>query len=470
MYENNLARMEDILLERFVKWLYGYLYVKIKGNFPERFLNLCSTRNIQIWNVQKTEKGYEFCISIKDFKKLSFIARKTKTRPYITKRIGFPFYVNKIKRRQGFWIGGILFFILLYSLSSFIWDIQLSGQYTYTEEALVKYLKTMDVYAGMKKKNVSCPDIETAIRENYKDIGWVSAELKGTKLLIKIQETNMPSLYETDTIPRHLIASRDGVVNSIITRTGTPMVKAGDEVKKGDILISGVVEILGDSGELLRKDTVLADGDVIIEAKTSYYDEISKKYEAKAYTEKEKWSYNVSAFSYQLKQLYPVQIPFFDWMAITKRWEELEIQIKDMAKNIVKEEKKIEEEQIDYLKENIEKESQYDILKENREILITDTLKLPIKWEKTTYKEYYFVDKEYTKKEQERILQKKFDYYIQKLIEKGVIIGENNVRIETEGTLATMSGTFTILEKADKFQQIENNKWRKINEYSGNNN
>lgn len=468
----SLIRMEDILLERFIKWLYGYLYVKIKGNFPERFLNLCSARNIQIWNVQKTENGYQFCIRIKDFKKLSFIARKTKTRLYIIKRIGFPFYVNKMKLRQGFLIGGIIFFVLLYSLSSFIWDIQLSGQYTYTKEALVKYLKTIDVYAGMKKKNVNCPDIETAIRETYKDIGWVSVELKGTKLFIKIQETNMPSLYVTDSIPKHLIATRDGIVNSIITRTGTPMVKAGDEVKKGDILISGIVEILGDSGEVLREDMVLADGDVIIEAKTSYYDEISKKYEEKEYTGKEKWSYNVFVFSYQLKQLYPIQIPLFDMTAIINRWKELEEEIKNVVKEKIEHEK-TQIEQMNFLKEEIKKEeteSQYDILKENKDISITSTLKLPIQWEKTTYKEYYFIEKNYTKEEQERILQKKFDYYIEKLMEKGVLIGENNVRIETEGTLATMSGTFTILEKADKFQEVENNEWRKINEYSGNNN
>ncbi len=464
-----MIRMEEILLERFIKWLYGYLYVKIKGNFPERFLNLCSARNIQIWNIQKTENGYQFCICIKDFKKLSFIARKTKTRPYIIKRMGFPFYVNKIKKRQGFLIGGIVFFVLLYSLSSFIWDIQLSGQYTYTKEALVKYLKTIDVYAGMKKKNVNCSDIETAIRETYKDIGWVSVELKGTKLFIKIQETNMPSLYVTDPIPKHLIASRDGIVNSIITRTGTPIVRVGDEVKKGDVLISGIVEILGDSGEVLRKDMVLADGDVIIEAKTSYYDEISKKYEEKEYTGKEKWSYNVFAFPYQLKQLYPIQVPIFDVAILRTRWKELEGQIKNVLKERIKEEK----ETINFLKEEIkkeEKESQYDILRENREIAITNTLKLPIKLQKITYREYSFVEKEYTKEEQERILKKKFDYYIKKLMEKGVLIGENNVRIETEGTLATMSGTFTILEKADKFQEVENNEWRKINEHSGNNN
>lgn len=441
--------MEGILLERFVKWLYGYLYVRIKGNSPERFINLCSARKIQIWNIKKTEKGYEFNISIDDFKRLPSIAKKTKTRPYIINRMGFPFLIKQIKPRKGLWTGGILFFVLLYVLSSYIWDIQISGQYTYTKEALIKYLRTIDVYSGMAKRNLSCPEVETAIREKYTDIGWVSAELRGTKLLIKIQETNMPSLYETDSTPRHLVASRSGVVDSIMTRTGTPLVKKGDVVEKGDILISGIVEIYGDSGEILKKEPVAADGDVVIKAETSYYDEVTKKYWRKEYTGIEKKSYGGSAFGYKV-------IPLISWDF------QMIFDIADNWKKEILESGQMPE----------EKETKYDFWKENMEIYLNDTLKLPVKIERNSYKEYYLKEEKYTKEEMESILQKNFDYYIEKLIEKGVIINGNNVKIVISDTLGTMSGKITISEKADKFRKVSDDEWRMIetDEYSGNNN
>ena len=110
-----------VLLDRFIKWLYGYLYVRLKGNSPERFLNLCNAKEIRLWNIEKTEYGYGFMISVQDFKNLHPVVRKTKTRPYIIKRKGFPFHIRRIKPRKGLWMGGLLFFALIYFLSTFIY-------------------------------------------------------------------------------------------------------------------------------------------------------------------------------------------------------------------------------------------------------------------------------------------------------------------------------------------------------------
>ena len=41
-----------------------------------------------------------------------------------------------------------------------------------------------------------------------------------------------------------LAAPKDGMVVSIVTRSGVPLVSAGMEVKKGDILVEGGVPIL----------------------------------------------------------------------------------------------------------------------------------------------------------------------------------------------------------------------------------
>ena len=79
---------------------------------------------------------------------------------------------------------------------------------------------------------------------------------------------------------------------------------------------------------------------------------------------------------------------------------------------------------------------------------------------------------EYSKDEMERILQKKFDDYLEKLSEKGVIIGENSVKIVASDSLGMISGSFVIFEKADRFQKVSDEEWRNVEiyEYSGNNN
>ena len=460
------------LLERFVKWLYGYLYVRIKGNSPERFINLCNAKDISIWNIEKTENGYGFMIRADEFRHLRPIVRKTKTRPYIIKRKGFPFHIKRIKSRKGLWMGGFLFFALIYLMSTFIWEIQVQGQYTYTEEVILKYLRSIDVYAGMRKREISCPEIETAIRENYTDIGWVSAELKGSKLFVRIQETNMPVLYETDETPRHLVANRDGIVDSIITRTGTPLVKKGDMVRKGDVLISGIVELRGDSGELLKKETVRADGDVMIQSETSYYNEVRKNHAEKMYTT-EQASYELCIGNYRFKQLILPESMQESLEAVWEWGKETGQRIRlEISKRIKKKGNGEEKEETDRrgdLDSNLETGT--DIFVENKEIYLNDSLKLPVYLVRKVERKYVLIPKEYSKEEMERILQEKFEHYLEKLSEKGVIIGENSVKIVASDSLGIISGTFVIFEKADGFRKMSDDEWRikEVYEYSGNN-
>ena len=61
---------------------------------------------------------------------------------------------------------------------------------------------------------------------------------------------------------------------SIVTSAGTPVVTAGDEVKKGDILISGVVNICNDDSEVVETRCVAAQGQIYGVCKLSYRDEV----------------------------------------------------------------------------------------------------------------------------------------------------------------------------------------------------
>lgn len=416
------------MLDYFIKWYYGYLFVRIKGNSPERFINLCRSRDVLIWNIKKCDGGYEFLIPVEHFKELRYIAKKTKTRPYIRRRKGFPFYIKKIWKRKGLCVGVTAFFFLLYFLSTFIWDIQFSGQYTYTSETLMKFLQEIDVYAGMQKKNLDCPAIETAIREKYTDIGWVSAERKGTKLFIRIKETKMPTLYEERKTPVHLKASCDGVITSIVTRKGTPKVKKGDRVKKGDILISGVVEVVGDNQLLVNKEAVAADGDVMIETTIPYKNQFPRKHVKKIYTGKEQAEYRITFHKNQIILVNP-----FNFL------------------------KKIQK---------------YDIVAEKKQIYLNHSLTFPIELEKITKREYKNGIAIYTDRGAKKLAKKQFSYFIEKLMEKGVLIKENNVKIVVDKTNCTSNGNLKIEKKADSFCTVKEDEWRFMlpDEHSGDNN
>ena len=50
---------------RFFRYWKGYLKIKVWGFAPERMINLCSNRNIMLWNIVKEQDYYTMYISIR---------------------------------------------------------------------------------------------------------------------------------------------------------------------------------------------------------------------------------------------------------------------------------------------------------------------------------------------------------------------------------------------------------------------
>lgn len=84
--------------------------------------------------------------------------------------------------------------------------------------------------------------------------------------------------------PCDIVAHRDGRVISIVTRSGVPRVSAGQTFKKGDILVSGTLEIKNDAQEVTGYEYVTADADIWAFLSYSYYDEFSRQYTQRIYT------------------------------------------------------------------------------------------------------------------------------------------------------------------------------------------
>ena len=106
------------MLKRLGKYLQGYLKIKISGYSPERFLNLCKHKEIEMWGLEAKSDTYEMYMTVTGFRKLKPILRKTKTRITIMERYGVPFFFFKYRKRYLFFCGSILFVVNIFSLSN----------------------------------------------------------------------------------------------------------------------------------------------------------------------------------------------------------------------------------------------------------------------------------------------------------------------------------------------------------------
>lgn len=412
------------MLNKLMKWLRGYLLVRIQGSSPERFINLCSNRQIYLWDLIKIGEDYQFRILVKNYRKLKPIAKKTGLVPRIHKKYGLPFLLHRYRKRRGFFAGILICLIAVYMMSLFIWDIKVLGGSKYTPEAIIKFLDDKNIYSGIRKKKVNCQELEEMIRLAYNDIGWVSAEIKGTRLIVKITETNMPAPNIEATAPSHMVATKDAIIKGIITRTGTPLVKPGDVVKKGDILVSGIRTIMDDFGVVLEKQPVIASATIKCKSYYDYSDTFSMNHMVKEYTGKVK------------KGAY-----------------------------ITLADKKI------FLHNPSNHFSKYDIIVDENTLHVTDTFYLPFKYGKITIREYTERKETYSKEEASSIAKDRLKRYLDRLSENGVLILENNVTITIKNNVCLTEGRIIVEEPAWEYRTIDESEWRieQIDEHNGDN-
>ena len=75
-----------------IRYCKGYVRVRLIGNMPERFLNLCAANQIFLWNLLSDEGSYLLSMSIQDFRRLKPLCRKSGCTLHIVEKHGMPFF------------------------------------------------------------------------------------------------------------------------------------------------------------------------------------------------------------------------------------------------------------------------------------------------------------------------------------------------------------------------------------------
>ena len=272
------------MLAQFIRWFRGYLKINIIGYSPERFLNICKNKNIRVWELKSTNDFYSMCVYLGDFKMLKPLCKKTGCKVRIAEKKGLPFVVSSMNKRKSFVFGFLLSVAILFITSMFVWEIKLAGNQKLTYDVIRSYLTDNNINIGTALNKINCKNLASDIRKEFEDIVWVSVSVEGTNLMIEIREnTDSVSAKESDATPMDIIAKYDGIITDIVTRSGIPMIKKGDTVQKGDILVSGCIPIMNDNKEVVGNRYVKADADIIGETTMSYQDTINNIFQKKEY-------------------------------------------------------------------------------------------------------------------------------------------------------------------------------------------
>lgn len=227
----------------FANHVSGFVNIVVEGYYIERFMNICASKSILLWNIKRDKSTIlRASVGIQDFKRLKTVCKKTQCKMKICDKKGLPFILYRYKKRKLF-LGLLCFLILLIIiLSNFIWNIEVTGNETIPTEEILELAKNNGLSIGKFKNTISTKEVINQIRLQRDDVAWVGIEIEGTNVKIKIVEADKKPEIINEEEYCNIIADKAGMVTKINAQNGTPVVKVGDIVKPGDILIGGWME------------------------------------------------------------------------------------------------------------------------------------------------------------------------------------------------------------------------------------
>lgn len=221
----------------------GYVHVVIEGYYIERFINICISKKIMLWNMRREKASILYAnIGIKDFKRLKEIARKTGSKIAIQNKKGMPFLLNRYRKRKIFLFSLILIFLMLFLTSKFVWNIEVRGNVSIETGSIVQDLNECGLTTGKLKSKIDTKKMINDIRLKRDDIAWIGIHVDGTNVIVEIVEAEKrPEIIDEEDYC-NIVSDKEGIITKISAQNGTVLVKQGDVVKKGDILVGGWME------------------------------------------------------------------------------------------------------------------------------------------------------------------------------------------------------------------------------------
>lgn len=204
-------------------------------------LSILLENKFSYYKIEFYENNINLIVPLNKADKLVKCLKNNGIEAKIVERKGMIAQFNKIKKRPGILIGLLIMLTLTFFSSNIVWSIEISGNEKIPKEKILEALNEAGLELGSFIPNIDYDKLHNNVLMNLKEISWLSVNIDGNKAKVMVEETKKE---ENNSLPTYsnIIASCDAQIYSVIVSNGEKIVNIGDTVKKGDLLVSGVLD------------------------------------------------------------------------------------------------------------------------------------------------------------------------------------------------------------------------------------
>ncbi|MBR4745646.1 MAG: sporulation protein YqfD [Clostridia bacterium] len=207
--------------------------ISVSNCSPTTVINILYSNGIVAQNIIKTSATcVEFTIYKKMLANLLGILNEKCYNVDVVKNYGIQSVFDYVIKRLGIVVGTFIVIASAIIFSKFTFYINVMGNNYVSTNSIIECIANYGIKIG-KINTFEADKLEKYIIENIQDISLVSVTSVGNTITINVKEKlpQITNTYNSITAPYNML------ITSIDVVSGTPCVKVGDIVKKGDELI-----------------------------------------------------------------------------------------------------------------------------------------------------------------------------------------------------------------------------------------
>lgn len=250
-----------------IRWWKGYIKLLVTGYSTEKFLNACRKKGCNFQGIRYlNSQELVLFTPISQQALIEELANKCDVKIAVQKQYGSKVLFSNILKYKSASLGILLCFFIVIFLSTRLWRIEIEGNSYYTRQFLEKQLNKLAICPGMDMNKIVCSTLERDLRKKLPNISWISVKKNGSYLLLQLEEGG-DNGQNRNKAKADLIADTNGQIVSISVNKGQKRVHKGDYVKKGDVLITGEIPVIGDDQTPESYQYVHSSGNVLVQGK-----------------------------------------------------------------------------------------------------------------------------------------------------------------------------------------------------------
>lgn len=219
---------------------FGALHVELRGDGIDLLLTDLHRQGIVLRQIQYRQNRATMIFGLRDFDTVYNSCRRFHVRMRFIERLGSPFLLKRMMRRKTMLLGPVLFLIIIYGLTSTIWQVSVSGVKEDTVPVLREAAAKSGLYTGAWKglTKGKIEKVQDSILNQVPSLIWVGVEIHGSKANVKAIQ-RIEGIDKESPQPHNIVASKPAVIERVLATRGQVVVKPGQVVHPGEVVISG---------------------------------------------------------------------------------------------------------------------------------------------------------------------------------------------------------------------------------------